>query len=61
MILSNYEKETTSIAEKNNPSMIEQYSGVSVLGVVPHMENPGSRDQVLSVIEQSIEWSKLAL
>lgn len=61
VILSNYRKETASIAEKNNPSMIEEYSGVPVLGVIPHMENHRSREQVLSVIEQSIEWSKLGI
>lgn len=60
VILSGYGRESAGIAEKNNPSMIEQYSGVPVLGVIPHIENPRSREQVLSVMEQSIEWSKLA-
>ncbi|WP_129727001.1 dethiobiotin synthase [Ectobacillus funiculus] len=59
VILSDYQKDIAGIAEQTNPSMIEQYSGVPVLGVIPHIENPRSREHVISIVEQSIEWSKL--
>lgn len=38
-IVNNYDKESENPEEKYYPQMVKEYTGISVLGVLPHYEN----------------------
>lgn len=60
VVISGYEEKEAGIVEQTNPGLIEEYSGVPVLGVVPWIYDL-SREKVISTIQQSIRWELLGL
>lgn len=61
VILSGYREEIAGVAEQTNPSMIESHSGIPVLGVIPWIAELDSREQVLTIVEKSIQWDQLQI
>ncbi|HJV45081.1 MAG TPA: dethiobiotin synthase [Bacillota bacterium] len=56
VIISGYQG---GVVEQNNRLMIEAYSRIPILGVVPWMIEPNSREKVLMNLEESIQWKML--
>jgi dethiobiotin synthetase len=59
VIISGYREEQADIGEQTNPAMIESYSGIPVLGVVPWIDELESRESVLAAVRKSIQWDRL--
>ncbi len=63
VIINNLIKETEEIAEKTAPALIAEFSGLPVLGIVPHAEGvdveacePG---EIIEQVNRSINWDLL--
>lgn len=61
VIISGYQEEVAGIAEQTNPSMIEAYSGIPVLGVIPLIEKIESMAEVVRTVEMAIQWDRLQI
>lgn len=61
VIISGYQEETAGIAEQTNPSMIEAYSGIPVLGVIPLIEKIELVEEVVRAVETAIPWDRLQI
>jgi dethiobiotin synthetase len=59
VIISGYREELADIGEQTNPAMIESYSGIPVLGIVPWIDELESRENVLAAVRKSIQWDRL--
>jgi dethiobiotin synthetase len=58
VILNGLKEESKGVAEETNPSLIEEFSGVPVLGTVPWMETL-DRETMIRTIEEVVSKSQL--
>lgn len=58
IIINDYRDEDMS--EKTNPSLIAEFSGVPLLGIIQHTDDP-SLDNVVSIVESAVDWGKLII
>ncbi|OMP68179.1 dethiobiotin synthase [Domibacillus epiphyticus] len=61
VIISGYREEMAGISERSNPDMIQSYSGIPVLGVVPWIDGLDSREKVLETVRKSIKWDQIQI
>ena len=54
IIISNYPSNTNNIAVKTAPALIEEFSGVKVLGILPHIEGVNNDDFNPEILIQSV-------
>ncbi|RBW68316.1 dethiobiotin synthase [Bacillus taeanensis] len=57
VVINGLKEDEIGIAEETNPALIEQFSGVPVLGVLPWMENV-SRKQTIAMIQERLDLTK---
>lgn len=63
IVINNLKKEENGMAEKTSPTLIAEFSGLPVLGIVPHAEGvdveecrPGN---IVEQVDKSINWDLL--
>ncbi|OLN22181.1 dethiobiotin synthase [Domibacillus antri] len=61
VIISGYREEMAGISEKTNPELIESYSGIPVLGVIPWLDESDSREKVSAAIRKTVQWDQLRI
>lgn len=60
VILNGWREETRGIAEETNPMLIEEFSGVPVLGILPWMDRI-DRDMMIEMVEKYVSIDRLLL
>jgi adenosylmethionine-8-amino-7-oxononanoate transaminase/dethiobiotin synthase len=58
VIINNLKK--AGMAEKTNPSLIAELSGVPLLGVIPYVRNLDPEDAV-NLVENAVDWERLMI
>jgi dethiobiotin synthetase len=60
VIINGLKEEQTGVAEQTNPSLIEEFSGIPVIGVIPWVKQPTS-EKIIQSIKQNVDIQKLVI
>ncbi|WP_257350201.1 dethiobiotin synthase [Pseudalkalibacillus decolorationis] len=57
VVINGLKEDEAGVAEETNPTIIEQFSGVPVLGVLPWMDNP-DRKQIVEMAKERLDLQR---